>query len=70
MVEVFKTSVTHASDGDYLVGLLRQQFPSARINFDLQDCDHILRIEDVQINSALTESILMEAGYFCEILEG
>jgi hypothetical protein len=45
MIEVFKTNVEEAKDAGTIVQLLLQQFPGSRINFDLQDCDKILRVE-------------------------
>ena len=69
MVEVFKTSVIEADEGDCLIELLQSQFPNARINFDLQDCDHILRVEDVQVDALMTQMILLKSGHTCELLE-
>ena len=45
MVEVFKTNVVKQEQARQLLGLLLQRFPSSKINFDLEDCDKILRLE-------------------------
>ncbi len=45
MVEIFKTDVQEVSKANRVIEKLLQQFPSYRINFDLQDCDRILRVE-------------------------
>ncbi len=53
-VEVFKTNVTDSS-ADVALGWLQSLLPDARITFDLEDCDRILRIEaaDVPVGSIL-----------------
>lgn len=44
-LEIFKTNVTTLSEADEVLKNLRMYFPSCRINFDLHDCDRILRVE-------------------------
>lgn len=44
MVEVLKTNITDPTHARLLVELIHQTFPAWRANFDLQDCDRILRI--------------------------
>lgn len=69
MIEVFKTNVETASDANSIVQMLIQHFPGSRINFDLQDCDKILRVEG---NNFCTETIIIfmkENGFHCSILE-
>lgn len=44
-VEIFKTDVEQAEVAAALVRLLLQHFPHCKINFDLEDCDRILRIQ-------------------------
>jgi hypothetical protein len=45
MVEVFKTNVTTDLQAKQLVGLLEDYFAGYKVNFDLDDCDRILRVE-------------------------
>lgn len=69
MIEVFKTNVKRKSDAGKIIATLLQHFPSSKINFDLSDCDKILRVEGEQL---LTEKIMIlvkEKGYDCDILE-
>jgi hypothetical protein len=69
MIEVFKTNVENASDANSIVQMLLQHFPGSRINFDLQDCDKILRVEG---NNFCTETIIAfmnENGFHCSTLE-
>ena len=45
MVEVFKTNVQEDKQSQMLMEKLSYHFPHCRINFDLEDCDNILRVE-------------------------
>lgn len=49
-VEIFKTDVTDATTADSCILVLSRHFPNIRINFDLEDCDRILRVEAYDIN--------------------
>lgn len=69
MIEVFKTNVQAASDADNLIKVLLQHFPGSRINFDLQDCDKILRVEGKDFSTNKVMLLLKENGFYCTILE-
>jgi hypothetical protein len=45
MVEVFKTNVEETAQGVKIVDLLLEHFPNNKINFDLHNCDKMLRVE-------------------------
>lgn len=69
MVEVFKTNVRRISQANKLVSLLLQHFPNNKINFDLHDCDKILRVKG---ENFLPEKVMMlveENGFTCKVLE-
>ncbi|MBW4891792.1 hypothetical protein KXQ82_18850 [Mucilaginibacter sp. HMF5004] len=68
MVEVFKTNVKQTEQAAVLVTALSQQFPMHYINFDLDDCDKILRIEGNSICVSTIIQLLQLQGYFCEPL--
>ena len=57
IVEIFKTDVSDHSTGKMIVNALAKYFPSYTINFDLDDCDKILRVEsingNVEVNSII-----------------
>ncbi len=69
MVAVFKTNVTEESQGQPVLAVLQQRFPSFKINFDLEDCDKILRVEAPKMNPSQIIEVLHAEGYRCEILE-
>jgi hypothetical protein len=45
MVEVFKTNVNDSDQANTILDLIRNIFPDDKVNFDLDDCDSILRVE-------------------------
>jgi hypothetical protein len=69
MIEVFKTNVQTTNEAYGLVSLLLQHFPGSRINFDLQDCDRILRIEGKDFCTNQVMLLVNKNGFSCEILE-
>lgn len=69
MVEVFKTDIESESFAKEVLQALHVIAPAATINFDLTDCDHILRVESEE---DLTNHILnfsKKSGFFCQVLE-
>jgi len=69
MVEVFKTNVNNRREAQKLVMLLQDNFPGSRINFDLEDCDRILRVEAVMICVEKICELLSGKGYFIQELK-
>jgi hypothetical protein len=68
MIYVFKTSVKSKSDVKKLIGQLNEHITDGTWNFDLDDCDKILRINKNFNNTAKTKHILKENGFECEEL--
>lgn len=67
MVWIFKTSVESNKDIQNLKPILDQALlPEALWNFDLEDCDNILRIEAEIIEPKSIELWLNKTGYSCE----
>lgn len=69
MVEVFKTNVQEASTANKIISLLLQQFPRCKINFDLHDCDKILRVEGKDFIVEKVMRIVTENGFCCNLLD-
>lgn len=69
MVEIFKTNVEINTDANAIVSILQRQFPDCKINFDLEDCDRILRIEGGRFNPKQIIEHLNLQGYTCVPLE-
>ncbi|WP_433835564.1 hypothetical protein [Flavobacterium anhuiense] len=68
-VEIFKTNIQKESDCDYVIAVIQNQFPDYKINFDLEDCDKILRIEGVDLQYDNIVSHVCDLGYTCVRLE-
>ncbi len=69
MVEVFKTNVQQQDEAGVLLGLLTQRFPLSKINFDLEDCDKILRVEADTVAQDTIVALVRSHGYLCHVLE-
>lgn len=69
MVEVFKTNVRNIREAKVIVQKLAEEFPSHKINFDLSDCDRILRVQGNTILERKIIGIVTSLNYNCEILE-
>ena len=69
MVEVFKTNVYEVGKSNLIFQKLHKHFPENKINFDLDDCDKILRVEGENILAEKIIELLEEEGHFCEIMD-
>ena len=69
MVEVFKTNVRKKAQSKLLLCILSEVFPSSKINFDLSDCDKVLRVEGENIEEVRIMILVKEYGFKCEILD-
>ncbi len=70
MIEVFKTNITEESIALQLIRRIQHQFQGYYASFDLEDCDHILRIRSTRglIDSFSVVELLHKSGYNAEIL--
>jgi len=71
MVEVFKTNVRNRSHAKMLVGQLHKTFEGYEANFDLDDCDNILRIQSSTgvIESSRLITFLKDFGFNAQVLD-
>ncbi|MDO1448990.1 hypothetical protein Q0590_22115 [Rhodocytophaga aerolata] len=70
MVEVFKTNVTHNLEASWLIDQIHNNFASYTANFDLEDCDKILRVQamDEPVQPQKIVSLLEEYGFEAQVL--
>lgn len=68
MIEVFKTNVSDHQQAMKFLEIFRSQFPDHKINFDLDDCDKILRVEGKDDINSLIMKIVQDKGFLCEAL--
>jgi hypothetical protein len=71
MIEVFKTNVKDQDVADKLIDQIHENFIDYKANFDLQDCDNILRVKSMTGSIASNHLIylLNEFGFNAEILQ-
>ncbi len=69
-VEVFKTNVETGEQAEQLINLISASFPHYSVNFDLEDCDRILRIKSgasfILCNEVI--NLLKKFNYTAELL--
>jgi hypothetical protein len=70
MIEVFKTNVSDQMHANMLLDQIHQAFSAYQANFDLEDCDRILRVKctNGHIQVALLTHLLRKLGCQAEIL--
>jgi len=69
MIEVFKTDVKDPEDANKLIFEIDANFAGCVANFDLTDCDRILRIKhQTTIDPAAFIELLDRFGYQAEVL--
>ena len=70
MVEVFKTNVTDPDHADRLIDQIHHAYQEYKANFDLEDCDRILRVKSTsgRIQTSLLIDLLQDAGFRAEVL--
>lgn len=68
MLEIFKTNVQEESDAKKLVQILKGVIPNAIINFDLNDCDKVLRVEAELVSTDEVITIINSSGFSCKVI--
>jgi hypothetical protein len=70
MIEVFSTNVTDPDHATMLLAHIHGEFAHYRANFDLDDCDNILRVvssgENVDAHTLI--GLLRRHGFHAEVL--
>ena len=69
MVEVFTTDVQKKTQSKMLLSVLSEAFPLFKINFDLSDCDKVLRVEGNNLEAPRIVILVKQNGFKCEILD-
>jgi hypothetical protein len=72
MVEVFKTDVKDPDQANMLIDQIHKNFIDYKVNFDLEDCDKILRVKSEKdlIQSSPLIDLLNSFGFKAEVLPG
>jgi hypothetical protein len=70
MVEVFRTNVQDGDHARMLVHHIHESFGHYQVNFDLDDCDRILRVKcnDGSVEPENVIELLRDFGFNAEVL--
>jgi hypothetical protein len=68
MIEVFKTDVQDVDQSVLIIRKLAEHLPGSCINFDLEDCDNVLRVEGDNFSAESIILLLNNCGHQCEVL--
>lgn len=71
MIEVFCTNITCKNQAALILQKLSETFSNCYFNFDLEDCDNILRVESKNrtVNVDSIVNMVRDSGYQISILE-
>ncbi len=69
MVEVFKTNIKNLGNSKKILSTLNDVFPFLKVNFDLSDCDNILRVEGETVEAEKIMLLIKDKGFKCEVLD-
>lgn len=67
-VEIFKTNIDSKEKAEEVLDYLSGSFPSYQINFDLEDCDNVLRVVGNEICVEKILHAMTKIGYHCELI--
>ena len=69
IVEVFRTNVSSEEESQAVLAALVKELGAVKVNFDLEDCDRIMRIiSEKQIAPGFICDIVRDRGFFCDVL--
>jgi hypothetical protein len=66
---VFKTNVNSKKKAARVGSLLSSVPTIKQWNFDLDDCDKVLRVEATETDTNVVESLLRAEGFNCRVLD-
>ncbi len=66
---IFKTNIADSKQVKYVSPHLKSLNGIIKWTVDLHDCDKVLRIEANKLSPHSVESLLANAGYYCEELQ-
>jgi len=70
MIEVFKTNIIKKREARLILKQLLNMLPGAAVNFDLEDCDRVLRVESRSQNFDIRQvcGAVTKMGFDCHVL--
>lgn len=67
-IEIYKTDISTKEEASFITALLQFVISDCIMNFDLEDCDHILRIETNRDIKEMVYRVFNKQGFYCQQL--
>lgn len=69
MIGIFKTNVRTKTEAKRVLRLVNSSLSEVKANFDLKDCDRILRLQGInECDLPVVEAQVASLGFNCELL--
>lgn len=69
IIEVFRTNIISENISEKIKVDIKSIFPNMEVNFDLEDCDHILRIVgESYAEIKQVSNLVVNQGFICDPL--
>ncbi|MGO3707196.1 MAG: hypothetical protein ACTJGD_04175 [Mesonia hippocampi] len=65
IVAIFKTDIVQEKEAQEIVEQLKNKLPTYEINFDLEDCDNILRVYGKNDKTNFVVRFMSNMGFQC-----
>ncbi|TWF45581.1 hypothetical protein FHW36_1011512 [Chitinophaga polysaccharea] len=69
MIGIFKTNIDSLEKRRYVIQAISSSFSVGSCHVDLDDCDKVLRIADLQVEENIIVEFVQKQGYECAVLE-
>jgi len=67
-IEAYKTDITTKEDARFIVRLLQFVISDCIMNFDLEDSNHVLKIETNREIKEMVYGVFNKQGFYCQKL--
>lgn len=67
-IEIYKTDIRTKEEAGFITALLQFVISDCIMNFDLEDCNHILRIETNRDIKEMVYRVFNKQGFYCQQL--
>ncbi|RBL92600.1 hypothetical protein [Chitinophaga flava] len=69
MIGIFKTNINSQHAKQQMIHAITSRFEVGSCHVDLDDCDKVLRIADLQVTENIIIEFVQRQGFSCEPLE-
>lgn len=69
IVNIFRTDVETKREAELILYIVSKEVSNCKVNFDLEDCDNILRVESEKCLDKDITDCMVKLGYICEKLD-